>query len=184
MKKLIHILDSRFSFKRLLWLIPCILTVHNLEEALTMPQWVSDNHTLISSVIPGIVSFSKAQLLLSLASATILPFLLTAACVNGNAKSLRLKILLGLQVIVLINVIVPHILLSAWWLMYNPGVITAVLFNLPFSSYLFYRSISGGFITRKDFFVIFIVDVVLYLPVVYANHEAGKIAGDIFFSLP
>jgi Protein of unknown function with HXXEE motif len=175
-KKILKAVDMQLKFGHLLWLIPVLLSVHNTEEALTMPQWVSENRGQISSVLPVRIDFSKSQLLASLASATIVPFCITAVCVGGARGSFRIKILLGLQAIVFMNALIPHIVLTLWLMKYNPGFVTAVLFNIPFSIYLFHRAVKEGYTTRKNLTQIFVASFLLYPAVAYLNHVIGEIA--------
>ena len=73
------------DMKRLWWYIPVILTVHNCEEALTMPHWMSVHLRVLREKIwlMDELQFSPKQLYLSLLLVTIVPFLFTYFCRRG-----------------------------------------------------------------------------------------------------
>jgi hypothetical protein len=159
-----------------LWLAPVVLTLHNIEEALTMPRWVMQNLPFIRSSLPFDIEvhFTPSQLLLSLGIATVVPIAVTMLCINGEKKSKRLFFLFLLQAIILINVFVPHIALSLWMMGYNPGVLTAVCFNLPFSLYLFRRARREDYLTRREIVSLFLIAFFVYPLVAWTIHFAGE----------
>ncbi len=169
-------LNAKVSFKALLWLIPCVLAVHNCEEALTMPAWVAKNFSSIQQMIPFHVNirFSSAQLLVSLFLATLVPFVVTILCVHGEKGSMRLNVLFILQSIILLNVFIPHIGVSAVLFRYNPGVITAVVLNLPFSFYFFRRALKEEYMDWKKLGILFVIALILYVPVAASLHFIGE----------
>ena len=169
-------LGRSLSFRRMLWLIPIILTVHNLEEALTMPPWVMAHLGLIKENLPLSIDiqFTPAQLLCSLFLATAVPWAVTIFCVNGEKGSGKLFLLFLLQAIVLLNVVVPHIAASIRMQQYNPGVITAVCINLPFSAYLFRRAYRERYLSSRNFVLLFLTAIIIYGPVAWMLHTAGE----------
>lgn len=169
-------IDRSMTFKQVLWFIPILLTLHNIEEALTMPRWVSQNLPFIQSNLPfkNPLQFSPTQLLLSLVIATVIPIIVTILCIGGEKKSKKLFILFLLQGIVLLNVFVPHIVVSVRIWQYNPGVITAVCFNLPFSSYLFRRAVKEHYLALEEFVPLFLLALLLYPPIAWTIHFAGE----------
>ncbi len=165
-------LDAKISFRQLLAFIPFVLLLHNCEEAITMPEWVTENISLLQEKIPffQVLHFSSAQLFASLSLVTLLPFIVFWICRDGEKQSKKIKTLLLLQGIIFANVFVPHIGGSLVLMKYNPGVITAAMFNLPFSFYLFRRAVREGFSTKESLRRILIAAVVVYLPIVYGIH--------------
>lgn len=177
MSKILQSIDRSLSFKQVLWLVPVVLTLHNIEEALTMPRWVMQNLPLIQSNLPfGIqIDFTSFQLLVSLGIATVVPIAVTMLCINGEKKSARLFFLFLLQAIILINVFVPHIAVSLRILDYNPGVLTAVSVTLPFSLYLFRRAYREEYLTRPKISSLFLVAFFVYPPIAWIIHVAGEL---------
>ncbi|MGA7160603.1 MAG: HXXEE domain-containing protein [Bacteroidota bacterium] len=176
MHNVLRVIDRQLTFKQMLWFIPIVLTLHNIEEAWTMPHWVMANATLIKENLPVNIDihFTPAQLLYSLLLATVVPFIVTILCVNGGKQSWRLYLLFLLQAIVLLNVFIPHIAASIRMREYNPGVVTAVCVNLPFSLYVFRRTYREQYLAPPQFVSLFLLALVVYPPVAWILHFAGE----------
>ncbi len=169
-------IDALLTFRQLLFCIPLLLTLHNLEEALTMPGWVPEHVGAIQSAIPFDISihFTSQQLLASLLLATIVPWIVALVCVDGGKKSRKVYALLLLQAIVLLNVFVPHLGWSLRMGQYNPGVLTAVCVNLPFSLYLFRRAVREQYVAPLKYVPIAVLALVLYPVVAWLLHFGGE----------
>lgn len=176
-------LKTRDSVKKLLWLIPIILSIHNIEEALTMPQWMSAQFPLLLEKIPlfNHLQFSRVQLYISLFFVTFFPFLLTFYCLRGDLSQRKIAAILTLQSIIFWNALVPHIGGLFVLGMYNPGAVTAVVFNIPFTIVLFRRLQMKGIVSVERKRNIFLVGLLLYLPVVYLNHLIAGFVAKILF---
>ena len=175
MKRILSFTDRLLTFTQVLWLVPVVLTLHNIEEALTMPRWVMQNLPFIQNNLPFNipVRFTPSQLLGSLGIATIVPIIITMLCINGGKKSRRMFFLFLLEAIILINVFVPHIAVSIRLMSYNPGVLTAVCINLPFSLYLFRRAYRENYLSPREFLPLFLVAIFVYPPIAWAIHSMG-----------
>ncbi len=184
MQNILRFFDRFLTFRQLLWLIPLLLTLHNAEEALTMPGWVMANLAAVRRAIPfGIdIQFSPVQLLASLFVATLVPFIVAIFCIRGEEKSKKVNFLFLLQAIVLLNVFIPHLSWSARNLQYNPGLITAFFINLPFSIYFFHRSYREGRIDKRTLVWIFILAAALYPLVALLLHGSGDMIANILFN--
>ncbi|MBP6672251.1 MAG: HXXEE domain-containing protein [Bacteroidetes bacterium] len=158
--------------KGILWCIPVLLLVHNLEEALTMPQWILLHQEMLRTAVPLFrnFTFSTTQLYLSLIQLSVIPVTISAYCIRGELTKRSLMLLMILQSIIFTNALVPHLIGTIILQMYNPGTVTAVAFNIPFTLYLFTRLLREGIIGSKDVRKAMIAGVLLYLPVVYLNH--------------
>jgi len=176
MNRILQTIDRSLTFTQTLWLVPVVLALHNIEEALTMPRWVMQNLPLIQSSLPFDIqiNFTPSQLLLSLGIATVVPIAVTMLCIGGRKKSARLFFIFLLQAIILINVFVPHIAVSLRIMNYNPGVITAVCFNLPFSLYLFGRAYREEYLARRDFALLFLTALAVYPLSAWTIHLVGE----------
>jgi hypothetical protein len=159
------------------WFIPVILSIHNLEEALTMPQWMSVHLPMLRSTIPFFenLQFSTAQLYVSLFLVTLVPFLITFFCLRGERTAKKISVVLILQSIIFWNALMPH--LSGFFVlgMYNPGTITAVLLNIPFSVYLYRRVLQQGIVLKDTMHKCVFIGLAIYLPVVYLNHLIAQV---------
>src|SRR6185369_7103047 len=130
------------SKKAALWLVPVVVTIHNLEEALFMPSFLEARN----SAVPGwmrdlLPPITYRQFLIALVIVTAVPYLSAWFGNLGNERSAGLYFLLGFQVVMLINVL-AHGIIAVLMRGYAPGVITAFLINLPFSVYLLRRAVN------------------------------------------
>lgn len=140
-----------------------------------MPRWVAEHTPEIISRLPSFtaVQFTSRQLFASLAISTIIPFIVTILCANGEKRSRKLFLLFLLQMIILLNVFVPHIVATVVMERYNPGAITAVFCNLPFSVYLFRKAQREYFLSWHDLFLLLLTAALVYIPVAAAIHFGG-----------
>ena len=164
------------------WYIPIILAFHNAEEALTMPQWISVHLPMVQEKILFFVrlQFSSTQLYISLVLVTVLPFLLTFICQRGKLTQRKLGVMLILQSIIFWNALVPHIAGIFVLRMYNPGVVTALVCNVPFSFYLLKRVQQEGILPNVVLRNCIIIGLAVYLPLVYLNHLIAQALVSIF----
>ena len=164
----------------LLWLIPIFFTLHNLEEALTVPRYGNALLAKLPVSIQKIEPVGNAvQYLIALVLVTVPPYLFALAYRYAHKKRLPFYLLLGLQMVVFINVF-SHVGMAVLLRGYAPGLITALLVNLPFSIYLFRRALREGWLTRKNLAVLFPVGLLLHGPGLWALlWLAGWLAGGL-----
>lgn len=132
-----------------LWLIPFFLLLHNAEEAVAFRRFLP---SLPGRLPPAVAPFARVgypQMLVALALATLIPFLVVAWAARRPERPARLWLALVLQAVVLLNVF-SH-LAAATFLMhgYSPGLATAVGVNLPFSAYLLRRAARERWVSRR-----------------------------------
>ncbi|HTX17716.1 MAG TPA: HXXEE domain-containing protein [Bacteroidota bacterium] len=177
MESFLTAIDRRLSLRRLLWLVPIVLAIHNAEEALTMPRWVMDNLPLIRDALPLKVdlAFTPAQLVASVSVATVVPFGVALFSAGGRGGSVRIFPLLLIQAVVFLNAIIPHLYLSLWFLRYNPGIVTAVVLNIPFSLYFFRRLLAEKLLTRRGLLWSFVAAAVSYPAIAWLLHASGEL---------
>ena len=106
-------------------------SIHNLEEALTMSKWLGLNEANIPmKFIP--ISTIQESFPIGLIIVSLLLFLIPIIAIYKKWDNRILAVALG---IFLINAI-QHILISIVFMGYSPGVITALLINLPLSVFM------------------------------------------------
>jgi hypothetical protein len=132
------------SFQKLQWLFPIAVTLHNGEEAVWMPGWTAGHAGQLPMHPPGAVEIRIALIVLTVAAIAV-----TYLSVRKGPQSFWSYLLFGGIVAVLVNVFVPHVPATLLFRSYTPGVVTAVLINLPVMSYLASRAVreqwvSGG----------------------------------------
>ena len=89
----------------LLWLVPVLLLVHNLEEALSLPRLQPlDPDFIYSALRPLLAETTYAQFLMVLLSVMVLPFLIAECDDLHRSGKGGIFLLLGYQAVVLLNV--------------------------------------------------------------------------------
>jgi len=118
------------TFQKMQWLFPVAVCLHSAEEARQMPIWESAHRSQLS-FHPG-----ATKIWLGLAVLTLAAFVITYLSVRSGKQSVWAYLLVGYAAAMLANVLVPHIPASLVFGGYTPGVVTAVLINLPVMSAL------------------------------------------------
>ncbi|HEX8174841.1 MAG TPA: HXXEE domain-containing protein [Pyrinomonadaceae bacterium] len=150
------------SRKLLLWLVPVFLTIHNLEEALTMPAFIEKRNASVPGGLRQIIPpVTYRQFLTALIIITIIPYLVALVWLGREWAA---YLLVGLQVVLLINVF-AHSLMAISLGGYTPGLITALLINLPFSLYLLRRAVYERWMSKKAVAWMFPLGLLIHGPV-------------------
>jgi hypothetical protein len=163
------------SRKALLWLVPIFFTIHNLEEALLMPAFIERRNSAVpaslSKIIPPV---TYKQFLVTLIIITVVPYLITFFWLS---RRWALYLLVGLQVVMLINIF-AHTLTALFLGGYAPGLITALVINLPFSLYLLKRAAQEKWMSRKALALLFPLGLLIHGPALAGLMIlSGEIAG-------
>jgi hypothetical protein len=134
-----------------LWLIPLLLAIHNAEEALLFPRYVP----LVLGRLPegwralaGAVTLGQVGTALALV--TLIPLLLAIWAFRRPESDLPVWLLLLVQATVLLNVLWHLATAVIVFNGYAPGLVTAVLINLPFSIYLLRRVARERWVSRRE----------------------------------
>ena len=105
---------------------------------------------------------------------TIAGFLLTYIGVEYLQNSTGYLLVLGIQAILLFNAFVPHIASTVRFRMYSPGVITAIVFTLPFSFYLFHRALAENILSQNEFWILLGIAPFAMVIFAYTSLQIGK----------
>jgi hypothetical protein len=134
---------------RVLWLVPLLLAIHNAEEALLFPRYLP----LVLSRLPegwralaGAVTLGQVGIALALV--TLVPLLLAIWAFRHPDSELPVWLLLLVQATVLLNVLWHVAAAVVVFGGYAPGLLTALLINLPFSIYLLRRAARERWVGR------------------------------------
>jgi hypothetical protein len=129
------------SFRKLQWFFPIAVTLHNCEEAVYMPRWVS-RHSKDLAFQPAATRIWFGLMVLTGAA-----FFITFLSYKKGRQSTWTYLLFGYAVAMLANVFVPHIPATLFFRAYTPGVVTAVLVNLPIMIFLLFRAKSDDWVS-------------------------------------
>lgn len=163
------------SKRALLWLVPVLLTLHNLEEALFMPAFIEKRNASVPGGLRELVPpVTYGQFLIALVIITVIPLLVALLWMG---RGWAVYFLVGFQVVMLLNVF-AHLMMALLLKGYAPGLVTALVFNLPFSLYLVKRAVAGRWMSVRAVVLMFPIGLVLHGPGIAALMLlAGVIAG-------
>lgn len=159
------------SRRALLWLVPLFITLHNLEELWTMPGFLVGLPARIPAwaqrLLPAEVFPPTArQFALMILIVTLVPYLLALLGGARRARSPRTLLLAGAQVVMLINIL-SHVVSMNIQNGYVPGLVTALLFNLPFSLIFLGSGLRQGWLRTGDFAYLVPFALLLHGPGLY-----------------
>jgi hypothetical protein len=156
------------NFRYLQLFFPLLVALHNAEEAVGMPKWTQRPGPWFGGVRPAVLRFSLAVL-------TSLALVTTMLSAISGRTTFWGDITFGYMVAMLFNAIVPHIAVSIFERTLMPGVMTAVLLNLPALSYLIVLALKQGYVSGHDALVSAIVVpffLLLMIPLLFRLGEA------------
>ena len=134
-------------------------SVHNLEEAFTLSKWYESNLTNLP--VTEYIQISTIQQIfpIALIIATLLLFLIPILAIYKKWDNRILGIALG---IFLVNAI-QHILVTIVFWGYSPGVITAIIINLPLSIFMILQLFKNNLLKNFSWFHIFIYGIIGFI---------------------
>jgi hypothetical protein len=168
---------DKLSYRSLQWLAFALLALHNLEEGLTMRRYLPRIEELLREHAPSFLSSSTptpAQFYAALAGATLFPLLLVVIATTGRASKFKSYLVALVQAQVFLNVFVPHVPAAFLLGGYAPGLVTAVLVNLPFSIYFFRRSLDESRLTHRGLAIMLPVALPLLLLSITLLYALGE----------
>jgi hypothetical protein len=133
--------------------------IHNLEETLTMTKWYKSN--LPKLPIADYISASTIQQIFPVAMtlATLILFLIPILAICRKWDNRIFGIVLGAY---LVNAI-QHILTTIVSWNYSPGVITALIINLPFSIFMIRQLFKNNLLKNFTWVHIFVYGTILLI---------------------
>ncbi len=149
------------SRNAVLVLIGVTLVLHTTEEYLTFPSFLWSSTQLSRWLPTPVLLHNPQELHLALVMATVLPLLVIAWAILRPNKGLLIAVLL-LESVLLVN--------AGWHLFaallrggYAPGLITAILINLPFGVYVLRRAVQEQWITPRTAWQLIATALVLHV---------------------
>lgn len=132
-------------------LVPLAFMLHNLEESLTMVSFVQEN----MQRLPGPIRLLEEKLQLTQSSFLIPVILLTLLLAGASIRLLFpnpprwLTYTWPIAALTLCANAFIHIFQAVWFASYTPGLITAVLLQLPITLFATRASIKVGWISKR-----------------------------------
>lgn len=108
------------------------ITLHNIEEALWLPEWSQLGHYFQKSVTP--YEFYFAVIII-----TALAYLSSFLFLFFPESNFTRRLFIGFLGAMVFNAFFPHLLATILMKSYAPGLITALLLNVPINLLILYK---------------------------------------------
>lgn len=127
-----------------------------------MPAFIAKRNASVPGPLREIIPpVTYKQFLIALLIITIIPYLVALLWLS---RTWAVYLLVGFQVVMLINVF-AHTLMAMFLRGYAPGLITALLINLPFSVYLLRRAVHENWMSKRAVLWMFPAGLLVHGPV-------------------
>lgn len=157
---------SHVPYTHLIWALAISETVHNLEEAIWLPAWSQTIGVWHPSI--GALEFRSSVIVITLLFYAIFYYF------SQHENALARHLMGGSLVMILFNVLVPHLLATMVTTRYAPGVASGVLLNGPIAGYLLWRGVTEGRFTRRTLVIGAVALSAIALPVLLAGLAVGR----------
>ena len=117
---------------------------------------------------------STRQFVWAVTLLTVAGFAITYFGINTTKQPIGVWAVLEIQMIMLVNAIAPHLVVSLRFQKYNPGVVTALFLNIPFSVYLFQRAMQVGLMSWGIFWVLLSIAPFATVTIILVSLQFGK----------
>jgi hypothetical protein len=145
-------------------------SLHNIEEALWLPQWSKHARKYHKEV-------SKNEFTFAVIIVTAIGYLLTFQYfIFAPSSSFSKYVYLGFILMMVANVIFPHIIATLVLKKYAPGTITGILLNAPLGIYILTRGING----YDELFFVIIAGVGLAIIILLLINQLFRIGKYLF----
>ena len=156
---------SDFPPKTVLWGLPFVFLLHNIEEAIWMYGFLPIDPSCLPLILqPYVPDISYRPFLLALAIVTALPFGVASAANLGRHGGWGPYTLLAFAAVFLLNVF-SHVGLAVLFREYTPGFVRALLLNLPVTVYALQRAVREQWIYQRALWSLPLTALLLHGPV-------------------
>jgi hypothetical protein len=153
-------------YRKIAWILALSETLHNIEEAIWLPEWSRSAGLWHPPVGPFEFRFAVAVVTLAVYG-VIIYFM------KRETRPARL-LMGGTLVVILVNVFAPHVAAAVVTGRYAPGVLTGVLLNLPVTFYLLRRGLKEGEYTPSSLALGTLACALLALSLMLGSFAAGR----------
>ncbi|HQQ96832.1 MAG TPA: HXXEE domain-containing protein [Cyclobacteriaceae bacterium] len=162
------------DLKLLITLLPVAFALHNLEETLGMEKWT---HSLRSPVL-GTVTTRQFGISALLITALGFGVILGRDLIQND--QVYFEVVAGFAGMLCLNVLFPHVLATLYYGRYAPGVVTALLINLPLTLMLLYQLHDAQTLTNPQLTKSVIIGGLAGILLVYGLLKLGRALDRLF----
>ncbi|MEL3970720.1 HXXEE domain-containing protein [Rossellomorea oryzaecorticis] len=153
----------RDSPYKILWLVPIIFAIHNVEELPQMEKWADkvfdERQVPFLSDLYTFESVALAMLLLTITVGVVIYF-------EYKFRNRVTYVLSLLSVCLLLVNGIVHLVQFLIFKQYVPGLISACFLLIPFLSYIFYGLFKSERLTKKQILVYLTISLVAMNPII------------------
>lgn len=173
---MLQFLDSAISINSLIWLFLVAFMLHDFEEIIRIEPWFRKHRARIYRKVPDrlrsqLDAFSQITAA-RFSVAVCLEFAVFIPVTFAAAEQGCYLPFIGFNAVMLLHVFM-HFGQALFLRTLVPGVVTAFLFILPYTAYLFYRLLSENLIAWTDIGWSLPIGLLL-IPIVLLGHKAGE----------
>jgi hypothetical protein len=140
-------------------------SLHNIEEAIWLPQWSKNTKTYHKEVSANEFGFAVIVI-------TAIGYLITFQYFLFASKvSISKYIFLGFVLTMILNIIFPHIISSVVTKKYTPGTLTGVLLIWPVGIFILYAEIANAI----ELLYVFLTSIIITVIFLYMIRRLFKI---------
>ena len=155
--------------RSILWLVPFLLAFHNAEEALFFPRYLPFVLYRLPAAWQAVIApLTTGQVSGALAVLTGVAFIVTWWAYRRPDSRGALWLVLLIQATVLLNAVWHAAAALVLFGGYAPGVVTALMLNLPFSVYLLRRAARERWLDPRALWALVPAAIVLHGPLLAA----------------
>jgi Protein of unknown function with HXXEE motif len=147
----------------LVWGLPVAVLLHNAEEAAMVARYLPIVRARLPAAVQEMTPAAE-ELYVALVVVTAIPAALALLARWPATSRLAVYGLLVVAAVLLVNV-VWHLGAAVWLGGYAPGVVTAVVINLPVAAVALSRSRHRGLVSRRGVWRLFLIALLLHGPV-------------------
>jgi uncharacterized protein with HXXEE motif len=152
--------DRHSAPPRLIWAVPAAVLIHNVEEALTFPRYAPSVLAIVPDAVRPLMP-SARYMYVALLVVTAIPIGLALLALRRAGGAWATYGLLLVAAVVLVNV-VWHLLAATLLGGYAPGVVTAVIVNLPVMAAALRWARREGWLSKGALWLYLAVGVMLH----------------------
>jgi hypothetical protein len=163
---------SKIKYRNIVWILAITETIHNMEEAILLPNLFQSGDFSKWPVSP--FEFRFAVILITLLIYGMIYYFVK------HENKLAEYLMGGTLFTILFNVFIPHLIGSVLLLKYLPGTASGVLLNIPVTLYLLRRGVREGFFTIKSIAVWGGIFTIITVPFLFGLFKFGNFISNAF----
>lgn len=143
-------IGGKLTRRTIAWLVPALVTLHNAEEAVAFRGVLPGIPALLPSRFAAVAgALTYPAMLVALAVVSLLAVAVAIAVSRHPHARWGLWLLLVIEATMAINAVSHALLALLVFRGYAPGVVTALIVNLPFAVYCFRRARRENWVSSR-----------------------------------